>query len=384
MDPSFAAALAAAQQAAPGFDAQPADGGASAAPEGAQEGAAPSEGTEAAPAAAEGKEGAAKAKEKPAAAKAKEEPEPETEEGDEQEAAGRSVGEAVIHERAKLRETFSKKAKALEATYAQKEQQIQGAIAKLRPLHEAAMAVEAGDFEGIAKALAAYAGIDTVKSWDDLQQEALKSAANPAYRETRKLRQEMEQQKAQQARQQHEAQQRYQQQQRAQQEGAYLNQIEEDLSEDIDQALADLLDVRPNIKNDIYQHIARHYQSTGGEVLPNRDAAEGWLKLVHQDVQQWQDYFERNKDSALVKKIAASFQKPNGTAGRNGENGTASRNGADREGTASRNGVRKGRRPAISQTRTSEASAAGRLSDEELIRHHAKRIESMLAAEQTS
>ena len=94
-------------------------------------------------------------------------------------------------------------------------------------------------------------------------------------------------------------------------------------------------------------------------------AAEQTLKGLYSKWKQWGDFFEKHKASPLVQKISGvqvADQKP--------APGTGNRSAA-RQG----NGQFKKPAPNVSQNRTAEASASGRLSDAELKRRFAREME---------
>ena len=310
---------------------------------------------------------APKGKEK--AAKAKEEPKDEPEEKD----LGGGVRD-LVRERMKLRQKAEAREKEFQTYIQQERQKLNGIAEKYAPHQALAEAVDAGDFEGIAQAVAKITGNAAIKDWKTLQDEALKAAQSPGiYREVRKLRAEREEERRQQEEQQKGWQQRQQQQERAEMEKQWLSNIEEELSGEEDEALKGMLEATDGVPNSIYAVQMEHHGKEG-EVLPTAEAAAKLVKNVYEKWQAWGDYFELHKDSAFLKKAIGdrgTAKKPaNGTASRNSESGATSRNGV-----RSSDGKFKKAAPAVSQNRTAEAGANTFKTDKDMVRHYARLME---------
>jgi hypothetical protein len=310
-----------------------------------------------------------------AAPKAKEKP--AKEERPEEEEESKQLGGGVrdlVRERMKLRQKAEAREKQFEVYIQQERQKVAGLAEKYAPHQALAEAVDAGDFEGIAQAVAKITGNPAIKDWRTLQDEALKAAQSPGiYREVRRLRAEREEERRQQGEQQRAWQAQQQQRERSEMERQWVANIEEELSEDEDEAVKGLLDAGDGIPASIYAVQSEHHGKEG-EVLPTAEAAAKLVKTVWEKFQAWGDYFELHKDSAFIKKAIgdkAAAKKPlNGTAGRNSESGTTSRNGV-----RSSDGRFKKPAPAVSQNRTAEAAATVFKSDKDMVRHFARIME---------
>lgn len=316
---------------------------------------------------AEAKE-APKAKEKPAKAKA----EPKEEEPEEKDLGG-GVRD-LVRERMKLRQKAEAREREFSAYIAQKEAKVAELAQKYAPHQALGEAVDAGDFEGIAQAIAKITGNPAIKDWKTLNDEALKAAQSPGiYREVRRLRAEREEERRQQGEQQKAWQAQQQQRERAEMEKQWVSNIEEELGDAEDAGLKGLLEAGDGIAASIYAVQAEHHQKEG-EILPTEEAAEKLLKVVYEKWESWRDFWELHKDSAFVKKaigVRDTAKKPaNGTASRNSESGATSRNGV-----RSSDGKFKKAAPAVSQNRTAEAGANTFKNDKEMIRFYARQME---------
>jgi len=289
----------------------------------------------------------------PPKAAAKPDPEPEPANGERDYVKGLAA----------LRRKFERKESELNTSVAAREEQIQAVVKRYQPLHRAAQAIESGDFDAIAEALAEFIGDDQIKDWNALQGAALQARNNPAIREVRKLRQETERERARVA----EMQKTQQNEQRTaaqrREEAQWIESVSDDLTTDADPGLAALVEITPGISQSIFAVQRDHHKATG-EVLPASEAAAVALKDLYAYHQKWTKYFAENADSAFVRKISGSQ-----TAAKSAS-GSASQNGA-RKG----NGQFKRPPPNVSQNRTSEASAPARLSDAELRKRFARQME---------
>ena len=360
MSPDVAAAWAAAEQEIGGVTLEADIAAGLAAP--VKEDEEPKEGEEEAPP----EKQAAKGKEKPA--KAKEEPKEEEEKD-----LGGGVRDLIIQRR-KHREKMDKDKAQFQAYVQQEHGKLQQLAQKFAPHQALGEAVDAGDFEGIAQAIAKITGNAAIKDWKTLNDEALKAAQSPGiYREVRRLRAEREEERRQQAEQQKGWQAQQQQRERAEMEKQWVSTIEEELTGDEDAALAGLLEVDAGIASSIYATQGQHHQEEG-EVLPTGEAASKLLKAVYEKWQAWGDYLELHKDSAFVKKAigdqSTAKKSANGTASRNSESGTANRNGV-----RSSDGKFKKAAPAVSQNRTAEAGANTFKTEKDMIRHYSRLME---------
>ena len=302
------------------------------------------------------------AKEEPAKPAAK--TEPSAEEPVEKTANGQRD---YVQGLASLREQFKRKEQKLEASFVPREQAIQAAVAKYEPIHRAVQAlVDSGDFDGFAEAISSAVGDETIKSWNDLQQAALQSHGNPAIREVRKVKQQLAaKERAEQA-----AAEQAKQNQQAQAQQAAARQWQEQLSDEIagdeDAALPGLLETDEEFPKYVYALQQSHYREKNGEVLPTRDAVEKTLRGLHGKWKHWGEFFEKHSESPLVQKILgvqAAAKKPAPGPG----NRSAARQGNGQ--------FQKKPAPNVSQNRTAEASASGRLSDSELKKRFARQME---------
>jgi hypothetical protein len=297
---------------------------------------------------------------------AKPAPKPEPE-ADEEPAATGNAQRDYVKGLAALRGQFERKHQKLDADMSARERAIQGAVQKYEPIHRAVSALlDSGDFDGFAEAISSAVGDDSIKTWNDLQQAALQSHGNPAIREVRKVKQQLAAKERADAAALEQA--RANQQAQAQQ--AQIRQWQETVSDEIasdeDPALPGLLEVDEDFAKYVFATQQNHYRQKNGEVLPTKAAAEQTLKGLYVKWQQWGEFFEKHKASPFVQKISgvqAADKKP--------APGTGNRSAA-RQGNGQ---FQKKPAPNVSQNRTAEASATGRLSDAEIKRKWAREME---------
>lgn len=323
------------------------------------------------PAAVETEEGAeAEAKPepaKPAKGKAKpkeEEPEPPPV------AAEAPIGvHELVHERRQLRAKHDARMRQVEQERASERQALQGHVERLRPAQEAFDAIEAGDMDAFAAAYSKARGGEA-KGWNDIVDEITKAQGLPMYKEVRKLKAEQRARDDAEKQRQEQQRQQLQQQQRAQQEQQWLAGISNELATDEDPALAEISDVDPHFSRQVFGLQLAHNQSEG-EILPTRIASERVLSNLYKNLTTWSSFFQKHAASPFIQKITGVRPPPP----KKGEKSSASSDGES--GTADRNGVRPRAAkppPAVSQNRTAEASAMGRLSRREAISTFANRI----------
>lgn len=298
--------------------------------------------------------------EKPAA-KAKPKEEPAAKEPEAGEPGHRDYAAAIARNRA----IYERKEAKLVGDVQRREQAIGAAVAKYEPIHNAVQAlVDSGDFDAFAAALAPTIGDPSIKDWNSLQQAALQSHGNPAIRETRKLRAQIEADKKARADQEQTAKQTAAQAAAQAQQKQWRDNIADEIATDEDAGLAALSEVDEEFSGYVFATQQKHWNDKEG-VLPTKDAAEQTVRQLYAQLSKWNAWLETHKDSPFVKKILGA--QPTAKAAL----GSGNRPNAARKG----NGQFQKPPPNVSQNRTAEAAPSGRPSNEELRRLYIQRME---------
>jgi len=215
----------------------------------------------------------------------------------------------VVQERRRLRREHEERGRKLNQSFAAREQQIQSTVQQLMPLAHAAECLQAGDMDGLARALAHFKGDPEIGDWKSLDREIQRLAHVPGYNELRALkarqRQQDELQRRQQMQAQHQAQHQqraYQEQARAAQEQQWVTGIADELTNDGDSAVADIVGVDPQFAQHVFATQRRHH-SESGEIMPPREAAKKVLGALYKNVAGWQEFFAKHAGSAWLKEV---------------------------------------------------------------------------------
>ncbi|HMG12337.1 MAG TPA: hypothetical protein VK571_04105, partial [Gemmatimonadaceae bacterium] len=220
------------------------------------------------------------------------------------------------------------------------------------------------DFDAFAAALSPAIGDESIKDWNSLQQAALQSHGNPAIRETRKLRAQIEADKKARAEQEQAAKQTAAQQAAQAQQKQWRENISDELSTDEDPALAALPEIDEEFAGYVFSTQQKHWNEKD-EVLPTKDAAEQTVRQLYAQLSKWNGWLETHKDSPFIKKILGV--QPTAKAAL----GSGNRPNAARKG----NGQFQKPPPNVSQNRTAEAAPSERPSDDDLRRIYRQRME---------
>jgi len=266
---------------------------------------------------------------------------------------------------AKNRAIYERKEAKLVGDVQRREQAIQAAVTKYEPIYQAVQRlVDSGDFDAFAAALSPAIGDESIKDWNSLQQAALQSHGNPAIRETRKLRAQIEADKKARAEQEQAAKQTAAQQAAQAQQKQWRENISDELSTDEDPALAALPEIDEEFAGYVFSTQQKHWNEKD-EVLPTKDAAEQTVRQLYAQLSKWNGWLETHKDSPFIKKILGV--QPTAKAAL----GSGNRPNAARKG----NGQFQKPPPNVSQNRTAEAAPSERPSDDDLRRIYRQRME---------
>lgn len=297
----------------------------------------------------------------PAKGKAKTEPEAEAEaaaEPDEPEDV-ENIRQALIYERRQNREKADRREAEWRAARDGEIARLRAEADRLAPYIKAAEAMDSGDFDELAVALAKGSKNDAITDWNTLIQEVLRASQTPAYREVRKIKADLaKREEADRAARDKQAEETRVAAQRQAQE-QYMGQIARELEDDEDPAIADLVSVDRAVVQHVFGRQQAHYTQHGGEVLPSKKAAALTVKDLHGRYMAWHEFFTKHKDSAFVRE-ATGVPKTAETQA------TSAPRVAEKK-------VAKAAPP--SHKRTAEASAAGRMSDAELKALYRKKME---------
>jgi hypothetical protein len=208
----------------------------------------------------------------------------------------------VVQERRRLRREHDERGRKLNQSFAAREQQLQSTVQQVMPLVHAAECLQAGDMDGLARALAHFKGDASIADWKSLSREIERVAHVPGYSELRALRADQSR-RDQMAHQQQQAHGQAQQQQaRAAQEQQWVASIADDLTSDEDPAVADIVNVDPQFAHHVFGTQRRHH-SESGEIMPPREAAKRVLGQLYKNVAGWQAFFQKHAGSAWLKEV---------------------------------------------------------------------------------
>lgn len=326
--------------------------------------------------------------EKKAAKPAEPEPEHEQEEPEEDDEGEKPTvsRKDFFVERRKLRERYERadrqqeqKWSAVERRITAEAQRVQTEAQKLEPLQRAARCVETGDWDGIAKALGETLGNSEIKDWNTLNTAVLQAIQSPVYKEVRDLRRAQEEQRRQDEQRQQQWQAHQAEQQKLAEQAEWKRGIAAELSSEEDEAIPALIESRPQLVDAIFNIQNAHYHETRGELLSPRDAAVKLLENVRDDFHFWSEFFEEHGESEAIKMLTGSQASPKNKPASSGRRKTENSEGTSgRQRTRTSERQTTATRPAsktVPQSQTAAASALSKMSDEQLKKFYAQKME---------
>lgn len=275
---------------------------------------------------------------------------------------------ALIEQRVEMNKRFQRRDASWQAQVNQREQALQSRFAELAPLQEAWKSIEAGDFDGFAKHLAAAHKDASVTDWNSLQAAALQAVSNPMYKRMRQLeKQTAESQQAQQAQQQ-QAQAQHAEAAKAREIQTWKASLADEVNAADDPAIGNLLTERPQLIDAVFNIQQQHFHETGGDVLSAHDAASKLLQNVRDDFKFWHAYFESHAESDILADIGVPAPKAAQVRGRGA---TLERQTAKKTSGGMQQMPQPAARPKvvtknISQAQTAAPSAAKPMSEQQI------------------
>lgn len=275
---------------------------------------------------------------------------------------------ALIEQRVEMNKRFQRRDASWQAQVNQREQALQSRFQELAPLQEAWKSIEAGDFDGFAKHLAAAHKDASVTDWNSLQAAALQAVSNPMYKRMRQLeKQTAESQQAQQAQQQ-QAQAQHAEAAKAREIQTWKASLADEVNAADDPAIGNLLTERPQLIDAVFNIQQQHFHETGGDVLSAHDAASKLLQNVRDDFKFWHAYFESHAESDILANIGVPAPKAAQVRGRGA---TLERQTAKKTSGGMQQMPQPAARPKvvtknISQAQTAAPSAAKPMSEQQI------------------
>lgn len=316
---------------------------------------------------------ASKAKSK--AAEKPKEAEPETVEAETPEEPPKTAGvRDIIQERRRLRAAFEAREKQRDAEHAARMAELSARETKHAPLMKLASAVESGDFDDIAAAVGEFLGAKELKTWESLNDEALKQVRDPHYKRVRDLERKAAEREAQdaEARKQREA--HEQQAQQVAAERQWKHGIVEEIAAHEDPALNAMIAKRPRLVDGIYAIQNEHWKETG-EVMSATDAAAVQLGSVIREFVEWSDFVEAHPDSPIVRKFMGDRGTPKKPVLSDHSAAQTSATGNPKAATSERRGGPSGPPKNVSQAQVAEAAGTKPLSPAQIMAKYKRQME---------
>jgi len=284
----------------------------------------------------------------------------------------------LIAQRVKLNQRFQRREQQQAQRFAQIEQQLQSKASEFAPLHDCMKAIEAGDFDGIAKALGAAMKDPELTDWSKLNTAALQAVQSPVYKRMRQLERVQQERdaEAQRQREQYETSQR----QAAQQAeiAAWKTNLAEELTTSDEPLFAEIIEKRPQMVDALFSIQQAHFDPVSGETLSAADAGAELLKNVRADFKFWSELFEKHSDSEILASLGATGKAPKAKAATVSDRGASlERQTAKKTSGATAQVAAPARKPSknISQAQTSGPSAVAPMNSDQLKKFFARKME---------
>lgn len=276
---------------------------------------------------------------------------------------------ALIKQRIEMNKRLERKEARLNKQWSEREAQVKAAEARVAQVDRLQAAVDAGDFDGIAKALG-------VESWNDLNTVALQNMQSPLYKQQRaleaklKAKEEADKQRETQLAQQRQA------AEQAQAIAEWKKDLAAEVSNDSEPAVAALLKARPGLVDNLFA-IQQHSFHTNEDAPSAREAVEQLLPAIWAEHQTWTKFFEEHKDSKFLRSLLGIRSAPKTVQVSDQATSKLERQTAKKtSGGPERRDAKPAPKPvsakSISQAQLASASAQRPMNEKELKAHYEK------------